>query len=96
MARTRESVYFGDVDGLGAFTPLTRLELHPLTLGQRAESVHRDVGVVYEDIIATVVGNDESVAFFLVEPFDRTGGQLPILQLRNLAGWSCKRPLDDE
>lgn len=89
-------VYFRNVDGFGAFTPFAGFEFNLLAFGQRPEPVHRDIGVVHENIIATVVGDDKPVTLFRVKPFDCTGRQWPFLQLGALAGRRCRSPLDDE
>lgn len=48
------------------------LELHPLTLGQRSVPSHLDLGLMDEHIWSSVVGHDEPVPLFGVEPLDDT------------------------
>src|SRR5690606_18805505 len=59
-----------DVLGLRALLALHDFELHPLVLVQRAEAVHRDGGVVNEDVCVTAVLSDEAEALLAVEPLD--------------------------
>jgi hypothetical protein len=67
------SLLRNDVDRFGALLALARLELDLGTLGQRLEAVARDVRVMYEEILAAVLGGDEAVSLGIVEPLDGTG-----------------------
>jgi len=56
-----------DVRGLQALGALLDLEVYALTLLQRTETIPADRGVVYEDILPVVPG-DEAVALLRIEP----------------------------
>src|SRR5262245_7647300 len=56
-----------DVDRLRAFRPLTLVVLDASVLAQRLEAAARDVGVVDEQVLATLVGRDEAVSLRVVE-----------------------------
>src|ERR1700712_3527393 len=61
-----------DVRCLLALRPLHDLEVDLLAFLERLEAVHlygREMG---EQILSAFIGRDESVAFRVVEPFDRT------------------------
>src|SRR5207302_502021 len=62
------------VQGLGmqALGTLLHLELRLLAFGQRAKALRLDRGVVAEDVLATAVLSDESVALRVVEPLHGT------------------------
>src|SRR5207237_9265935 len=57
-----------DVRCLRALRSLRDLVLDLLTLGQAAEPLHLDRGVVDEDVLAAAIRRDEPVAFRVVEP----------------------------
>jgi hypothetical protein len=61
-----------DAGGLPALRALRYFEPHLLTLFERFEPVHLDGGEVREQILAVVVGRDETVALSIVEPLYRT------------------------
>ena len=66
------SVGAGDVDGLGAAVlALGDGELDLLALGEGAEAVGLDGGLVDEEILAAVVGGDEAEPLGVVEPLHR-------------------------
>src|SRR5262249_33629062 len=62
-----------DVDRLGALGPLARLVLDLRTLRQRAEARSVDVGEVDEQVLATLVGVDETEPLGIVEPLHGSG-----------------------
>lgn len=75
-----------DVDGLGfAVVGERDLELDGLALGEAAESVGFDGGLVDEEILAAVIGGDEAESLGVVEP--------PDLPCRPLLRHSCS--IDD-
>jgi hypothetical protein len=61
-----------DARGLLAFRALGHFELDLLTFFERLKAVHLDGGEVREQILATIVGRDETVALGVVEPLYRT------------------------
>jgi len=52
-----------------ALLTLRDLELDTLALGKIAISIHLDLGMMYEDILATAIRGDESKTLFCVKPF---------------------------
>src|SRR5580700_6008785 len=66
---------FGDayLNRLRALISRLRLELHPLTLFERSVPSHLDLRVMDEQIWRSIVGDDEPVTLFGVEPLDDTG-----------------------
>src|SRR4051794_7858563 len=61
------------VDGLRPLVAVLFLIGHLAGLLQRLEAVAVDAGVMHEQIAAAVVGRDESIALFVVEPLDGPG-----------------------
>lgn len=61
-----------DVCGLHPLAALSRLILHGLTVLERLEACAGDVRVVNEQILATVIGDNETKAFLFTEPFHCT------------------------
>src|SRR5690606_37288626 len=63
-----------DLDGLGlgAFLAFRCYEGNALVLFERLEACTEDVGVVSEEVLATRFRLDETIAFFVVEPFNNT------------------------
>src|SRR6516164_7119152 len=59
----------GDVAGLRAFGAVDNLELHRLTLLERAEPIALDGRVMDEDIAASIT-LDEAIPLCVVEPLD--------------------------
>lgn len=59
-----------DVRGRRALGTLLGLVAHLRALGQRLVAVALDCAVVYEQILAGVIGRDESEALLIAEPFD--------------------------
>src|SRR4051794_1046029 len=57
-----------DADGLGALGPGLGAVLDPRALGERAEAVGLDVGVVDEEVLARLVRRDEAEALLIAEP----------------------------
>jgi len=53
--------------------PLLHVELHTIALGERAESITLDAGVVDEAVRPAALGRDESEPLRLVEPLDGPG-----------------------
>jgi len=73
-----------DVHGPGALRPLFRLEGHLDALVQQSIAVGPgDRTVMYEHILALIVGRDEAKALFVAEPFDDSGSRV------FLRRWSC-------
>jgi hypothetical protein len=72
------------IDRLEPFGSFLKIELNRLTLFERAESVHLDGGVVYEDISPTIRLRDEAEALLGVEPLDCSGshGGIPLSSTR--------------
>ena len=64
---------FADVQGLGALSACADLEFDGLTLIEAAEAAALNVGVVDEDIVVAVTG-DEPVTLFVVEELHGAGG----------------------
>src|SRR4051812_3251057 len=62
-----------DVDSLGALVPGLLLIAHLRPLCERTEAPAANRGVVDEEVTAAIVGRDEAVALFIVEPLDRSG-----------------------
>lgn len=62
-----------DLGGLRTLLAVLDLELHLLALGQAAEALGRDGGVVAEHVLAAVLGGDEAEALRVVEPLHGTG-----------------------
>src|SRR5215213_10029484 len=62
-----------DVDRLRSLVAFLLLIGHLGRLAQRLEAVARDAGVMHEQIAAAVVGRDEAIALFVVEPLDGPG-----------------------
>ena len=56
-----------DVCGLESLGPFRDIELDRITFRQGLETLSLDRGVVYEDVIATIV-LDKTVALVVVEP----------------------------
>ena len=61
-----------DVRRLLALRSLHDLEADLLTFLERFETVHLDGREVRKQILAAFIGRDESEAFRVIEPFDRT------------------------
>jgi stearoyl-CoA desaturase (Delta-9 desaturase) len=59
-----------DVGGLRALVARLSLVLHTRTLGERAEALAVDVGVVHEQVLAGLVRSDEAEALVVAEPLD--------------------------
>src|SRR6476661_3631903 len=59
-----------DVGGLESFRALHDLELHVVALGERAEALGDDGGVVHEHVFATVL-RYEAESLRIVKPLDR-------------------------
>src|SRR3989337_513622 len=64
----------GDVLGSGALRTLHDVELHPVTLGEAAEAVRLDGGMVDEAILVPILRSDETKTFCVVEPLHRAEG----------------------
>ena len=64
----RGFLHFGDLLGLQALPALNHLVDHPGTLVEGPEPGALYAGVVDEDVLASVVGGDETVALLLAEP----------------------------
>ena len=62
-----------DVDGAQAAILADDVELDSLAIGERAEAVGSDVGLVNEEILTAVGGVDEAEALLGVEPLDSAG-----------------------
>src|SRR4028119_2179498 len=62
-----------DVRGPGALRIFLDLELHAIAPLQGAEPIHLDGGVVDEDVLAAVVGADESEPLVVLEELHCTG-----------------------
>jgi hypothetical protein len=58
--------------GLWPLLALAYLELDALTLVELPVALHLDLGLVHEEVLATIVGLDESESLGGVEPLDRT------------------------
>src|SRR5512134_867218 len=80
----RVSLDRGDVRGLQALVALHDLELHALTLGQRAVALRLDRRVMDEDVVA-VLTLDESVALLVRKPLDGALRQSFLLENRTTA-----------
>jgi len=63
---------FLDVRCLFALGSLDDLEADLLAFLERLETVHLNCREMSKQILAAFIGRDESVAFRVVEPFDRT------------------------
>src|SRR5262249_28726695 len=62
-----------NIDRLGALLTFARLELDLRVLAERLEPLTDDVGVVDEEVLATLVRRDEAVALRVVEPLHGSG-----------------------
>ncbi len=51
-----------------ALLALLNLELHPLTFFKGAIPSHLNLRLMYEEVLGTVVGNDEPESLIAVEP----------------------------
>src|SRR6185503_7477166 len=65
-----------DVRGRGAFLPLRDLELHRFAFLEGAESLGLDCRVMHEDVLATVLGREETVPLRVVEPLHLPPGHI--------------------
>src|SRR5688572_21435989 len=65
-----------DGDGLGALVSGLRLVRNLLALVEGAVALLVDARVMHEQILAAVVGRDETKALVGVEPFDSSSGHL--------------------
>lgn len=75
-----------DVFGLRTFRALGDLELHQLTLAERTVAVLLDLGIVNENVTASLILENETVAFVLIEPFyfaSLTQIQAPLSSIKN-------------
>jgi len=64
-----------NVDRLGAFATLSRLKFDRLPVAKGLEAGAYDIREVDEQVAASVIVGDKSVAFRLVEPLYDTGSQ---------------------
>src|SRR5690606_23295257 len=71
-----------DVLGAGALGPLPHFERHALVFLQRLVAFAADFRIVREKVFAAIIGRDEAVAFFGVEPFDDACCHERVLHLR--------------
>src|SRR5512138_2327381 len=62
-----------DVRGLETLRPLRHVELDLLALGEGAEPLRLDGGVVAEDVVAAAVLRDEAETLRVIEPLHGTG-----------------------
>src|SRR5712671_5645713 len=67
------SAGLADVRRLRTLVALLQLELHLLTLGEAAEALRLDRGVVDEDVLPAAVRSDETKALRVIEPLHCTG-----------------------
>src|SRR6266568_1429368 len=65
-----------DVRGLQTLRALLHLELHLLALGEGAEPVSLDGGVVAEDVLAPAIMRDKTEALRVVEPLHGTSSHV--------------------
>jgi hypothetical protein len=65
-----------DVPRLHALLTAGRLVGDLGTLIERFEAVATYTAVMYEEVVASVVGLDEAVALLVVEPLDRSAGHV--------------------
>src|SRR5262249_40686349 len=65
---------------LKALRTLRDVEVHTLSLGERLEALALNGGEVYEDVLATLLG-DETETLRVVEPLDRTCSHCGLLVL---------------
>src|SRR3954453_13928318 len=63
-----------DVDGLRALVARLGVIRDLRALGEGAEAVRVDAGVVHEEVLAPLVGRDEAEALVVVEPLNDSGG----------------------
>src|SRR4051812_16454606 len=63
-----------DVDGLRALVARLGVIRDLRALGEGAEAVRVDAGVVNEEVLAPLVGRDEAEALVVVEPLNDAGG----------------------
>src|SRR2546425_4704001 len=56
---------------LGALLAFAYLELDALALVELPVALHLDLGLVHKEVLATVIGLDETESFGGVEPLDR-------------------------
>src|SRR5262249_27439427 len=84
-----------DVRRCGPLLALDDLVLHLVALGQGAESLALDRGLMDEAVLPSVLGGDEADALGVVEPFHGSGNThysfLPSLSDRPSAS-RCRRP----
>src|SRR5262249_28432816 len=69
----------GDVFGGRPLCTLHDVELHPVTLGEAAEALRLDGGVVDKAVLVPILRSDETKAFCVVEPFHRAEGASHLL-----------------
>src|SRR6185312_11136808 len=81
--RTRLRVHGADVSSLQALGALADVELHLLPLGEGAEAVGLNRGVVAEDILAAVVLRNEAETLRVVEPLHSTACHVADFFLEN-------------
>jgi hypothetical protein len=60
----------------GAFAALAGGVLHLLAFLKRTESLRLNVGMMNEEVVATIIGLDKSKALFLVKPLDSSSTQI--------------------
>src|SRR3954464_12821105 len=70
-----------DVRGLRALVALLLLVLDLRALGERPVAAALDRAEVHEQILVTLIGCDESVAFVRVEPLDGSGCHISLTSL---------------
>src|SRR4051794_11781205 len=63
-----------DVDGLRALVARLGVIRDLRALGEGAEAVRVDAGVMHEEVLAPLVGRDEAEALVVVEPLNDSGG----------------------
>src|SRR5437763_5171010 len=74
-----------DVRGLKPLRSLLHLELDLLPLGQGAEAVRLDGGVMAEDVRASIVLHDEPEPLRIIEPFHCASHHYPLLSMLRAA-----------
>src|SRR3990167_1281989 len=67
-----------DVYGVESFWTLNNIEAYRLASLQRFIAVHLNSRVVGEQVLISTIGQDESIAFGVVEPLDLTANHADI------------------
>lgn len=71
-----------DTGRFHSFFALRRFILHSLTVFQRPKALGSDIGVMHEQIVATVIGSNKPKTLLLVEPFYCTNTHVTLLGLK--------------